>query len=179
MMTIRAAMLSIIVGGCAAAGPAVHPAGTSALSAPEARLQIHDGELVGRVKGGFYDVRIRPEGAKGTGSFGAIDVRIVRKGAAYSIEGTWNGGPVSFDVRPGAIRGTAMRHVSSSERGFENCWFDVEKQWRRPAYSGREDCLGSVTPLRFELLPHGAADVTDQEAAILVIAYLLAPPVTI
>jgi hypothetical protein len=96
-------------------------------------------------------------------------------GKALDIAGLWNGGDLHMIVGPKGIRGTALKQISDQERGYQSCRYQIMKLPQRPAYSGLADCLGT-SPLRFELSEAAPSDLTDEENAILLVAYLAAPP---
>jgi hypothetical protein len=187
---IRVARLTFIIGvtglagGCATTRDAVPAASRGPiidqhpeeLVGPETRLAIDHGVLTGRAKGGLYDVQIRRDGATGIGPFGPIDVRVTKRAEGYRVEGTWNGGPMSFVVSDKAIRGTALRQVSDEDRGFESCWYDVEKLLRQSSYAGREECEGTNSPVRFDVPSKASIGLSDEETAVLIIAYVVTPP---
>jgi hypothetical protein len=146
------------------------------LIAPDARLAVYQDILVGRVKGGAYDIEVGTDGAAGRGPLGPIDVHVHRQAKGYAVDGVWNGGKVSFFVAQDSIRGTADREVSSEDRSYESCNYDVDKLRGRNVYAGRETCLGADLPVRFDVQPDPASPVMDARTAVLMIAYLVAPP---
>jgi hypothetical protein len=141
----------------------------------DAGLAIHDGVLTGRLEHGAYNVQIKPDSARGTGPLGPIDVRIARVGRGFEVAGLWNGGHLHFRIGPDEISGTAMKQISDEERGYQSCRYEIAKLERRPGYTGLSECLGSK-PLRFEVQPQSSADLTDEQNAILLVAYFAAPP---
>jgi hypothetical protein len=150
-----------------------HPA---RLTAPDGRLTIEGDRLTGRIKGGTYAVQIAADRARGQGALGAIDVSVRKLGQGFGIEGVWNGGPISFVVSDTAVRGSADRPQSDEDRSFASCHYDVEKLRGRATYAGREECLGVTNPVRFDLAAQAASGLHDARTAVLLIAYLLAPP---
>jgi hypothetical protein len=147
------------------------------LLGPGAQLSVAGDLLAGRINGGRYDLKMVAGGAAGSGPLGAIDVHVAQVAQGYDVEGIWNGARISFVVSKNAIRGSALRQVSGEDPGLESCSYDVEKLWRRTVYAGRETCPGLDTPVRFDVQPANATGLDDQTTAVLIIAYLLAPPI--
>jgi hypothetical protein len=145
------------------------------LVGPYARLSIRQGVLTGRLERGAYNVRITPQSARGTGPLGAVDVKIKRMGTSFDIAGKWNGGDLHLVLGPDGIHGTAMKQISDEDRGYQSCRYEIARLPRRPGLSGVAECLGT-SPLRFEVQPTTPSDLTDEENAILLVAYLAAPP---
>jgi hypothetical protein len=145
------------------------------LVGPYARLTIKHGVLTGRLERGAYNVRITPQSAKGAGPLGAVDVKIKRVGTSFDVAGVWNGGDLHFVLGPDGIHGTAMKQISDEDRGYQSCRYEIAKVPRRSGLSGLAECLGA-NPLRFEVQPTTSSELTDEENAILLVAYLAAPP---
>jgi hypothetical protein len=171
-----------LTAACATAQPASNITGTTIderpgqLLGPDARLSLEGGVLAGQIKGGRYEVKMVPGGAQGSGPLGRVDVRIEPVAQGYHVDGIWNGARISFVVGKNAIRGNALRQVSDEDRGLENCWYDVEKLWRRTVYAGHETCPGLDEPVRFDLKPATSLGLDDETTAVLMIAFLVAPP---
>jgi hypothetical protein len=168
-----------VIGACATSqkpGGAAASAPLEDLVGPSTRLAVDGDVLAGRVNGGAYAVQIGADGAHGRGPLGPIDLRIRRLARGYALDGTWNGGPVSFVVAGDTLRGSADRPVSDEERRFERCRYDVEKLRGKASYAAREECLEVDSPLRFDLPAQGST-LDDPRTAMMLIAYLVAPPV--
>jgi hypothetical protein len=188
--TLEATTLALVMGGLGGCGSMssvkVPPSPYEAVSAidesppklvgREANLEIDNGVLHGRLEGGAYNVSITPVSAKGTGPMGAIDVRIKPVARGYDVAGLWNGGHVHFVVGDQRTRGHLLKQISSEDRGYESCRFDLEKLRNRAGYSGIEDCLGEESPIRYEVTPNLAGEMTREQTAILLLAYFAAPP---
>jgi hypothetical protein len=147
------------------------------LAGEDVRLRLDGDVLAGQIKGGTYQVKMVPGGARGTGPVGAIDVRIEKAGQGYHVDGIWNDSRISFVVSKDAIVGTALRQVSGEDPGLESCWYDVEKLWHRSAYAGYEQCPGTANPMRLDVQPATTLGLGDETTAVLIIAFLVAPPV--
>jgi hypothetical protein len=145
------------------------------LVGPYARLTIKQGLLTGRLEQGAYNVRITPQSAKGMGPLGVVDVKIKRVGTSFDIAGLWNGGDLHFVLGPDGIHGTAMKQISDEDLGYQSCRYEITRVPRRSALSGLAECLGA-RPLRFEVQPTTPSILTDEENAVLLVAYLAAPP---
>jgi hypothetical protein len=145
------------------------------LVGPYAHLTIEHGVLTGRLERGAYNVAITPTSAKGTGPLGPVNLKIKRIGNAFDLAGLWNGGDLHFVIAPDDIHGTAMKQISDEDRGYQSCRYEFTRLAGRRGYSGLAECLG-VEPLRFDVQPTTSADLTDEQNAILLIAYLAAPP---
>jgi hypothetical protein len=156
-------------------GPTAMADRPASLVGEDAGLIIRDGLLTGRLERGGYSVRITADSARGTGPLGPIDVHINRMGRGFEVAGLWNGGHLHFLVGPDEIRGTALKQISDEERGYQSCRYQIAKLDRGSGYSGLSECLGSK-PLRFEVDPRSSADLTDEQTAILLVAYFAAPP---
>jgi hypothetical protein len=140
---------------------------------------VNDGErLMGKIEGQLYNVEIGRDRAWGQGPTGRIDVRLEDRPRGYAVNGTWNGGAISFLVSSEGIHGMASRQVALVDPGLKNCHYDVVKQRGRPSLLVYERCPGlpDNQPLRFDLPPAASADLADRNTGLLVIAYLLAPP---
>jgi hypothetical protein len=141
----------------------------------QAQLTIQHGLLTGRLERGAYNVQITPTSAKGTGPLGRVDVRIKRVGQAVDVAGVWNGGDLHFVLGPDDIHGTALKQVSDEDRGYQGCRYRINRLGRGRGYAGLAECLGA-NPLRFEVRTATPADLTEEENAILLVAYFAAPP---
>lgn len=176
-----------LVGGCASA----RAAGTTSppyraveriaenpprLIGKDADLTIEHGALAGRLEGGTYHVNITPDSATGQGPLGPIDVHIKHVARGYDLSGLWNGGQVHFLVGESGARGHLLKQISAEDRGYESCQYDIQKLRRQPGYSGLSECLGDDHPLRFEVQPRLAGDMSQEQNAILLLAYFAAPP---
>jgi hypothetical protein len=150
-----------------------HPA---RLIGEDASLTIDHGVLGGRLDGGQYDVRITPDAAKGSGPMGPIDVQIKRVASAYDVSGLWNGGHLHFRVSESGAEGNVLKQISADDRGYQSCHYEIERLRSTSGYTGLSECLGAAEPLRFEIRPRRAADMTDEQNVILLVAYFAAPP---
>jgi hypothetical protein len=175
-----AALSMLGLAGCATTRAATSWGGGEAeLVGSDTHLTVgRDDVLHGTIKGGEYDVAIEPDRAHGRGPLGPIDVRLQSAAGGYRVEGLWNGEPVSFIVTKDAIRGSADRRRSELDQGSETCRYAVERLRGRASFGGYEDCLGMPNPLRFEVQGGSSATRADQRTAVLLVAYLVAPPVS-
>lgn len=172
--TVAMVMLGI---GAIAAARAETTVGTTLeqLEGPGVRLMVDRDLVSGKVNGGVYAVQVEAGRAHGRGALGAIDVQVSKLAQGYGVDGTWNGERITFVVTDDAIRGSADRPVSDQDRSVERCHYDVEKVRGRASYAGHEECLEVPRPLRFDFQP-GTAGL-DERTAVMLIAYLVAPPV--
>jgi hypothetical protein len=173
-----------IAGGCAAAAanqPLPYQVrdeideGPPRLEGQKTDLRIDAGILHGHLGGGDYNIKVSADRAQGSSPLGPTDVRIVRRGSGYEVAGTWNGGRLDLLVDDHGARGDVMKQVSPEERGYQACHYDIEPTGRGPVYSGLAECLG-YEPLRVELVPTPSSALDDEQNAILLVAYLAAPP---
>jgi hypothetical protein len=142
----------------------------------DAQLTIHDGVLSGRLDGGAYDVKLTPDAAVGRGPLGRIDVRIRRAGDGYDLAGVWNGGKVHLVVDQRGARGDVVKQISAEDPGYASCHYDIWWLRKQHEYTGLSQCLGDEAPLRFEVRPHRRSDLSDEQNAVLLLAYFAAPP---
>jgi len=161
-----------VIGGSARAQTSVEQ-----LVGPGVRLMVDRDVVSGHVNGGAYAVQVESGNAHGRGPLGAIDLRLRKLAQGYGVDGTWNGEPVTFVVTADSIRGSADRPVSDQDRSVERCRYDVETVHGRAAWSGREDCLEVTRPVRFDFRPRSSTSLDDERTAVMLIAYLVAPPV--
>lgn len=147
------------------------------LSGPFTNLAVKDGLLTGTVKGRFYTASIGAGHVEGAGPDGGITLDLHRGAdGALQIKGKWNGQDVNLTFSSERIRGLVVRQAAGPGRAFESCEYDIGKE--KPGVAGGNAfCLGDETPLRYELQP-GVTGAFDQpDVALLVLAYLAAPPV--
>jgi hypothetical protein len=149
-----------------------HPA---RLVGDDANLTIKNGWLTGRLERGAYRVQITPDRAVGTGPLGRVDVRIRRAGDAIDVSGIWNGGDVHVVLGPDRIEGRALKQISDEQRGYQSCRYELDRGAVSRHYTGLAECLGQQ-PLRMDVAPRLQADLRDEENAVLLVAYLAAPP---
>jgi hypothetical protein len=191
MITSRLAsilLLSTVGAGCGAARSASGPPtafeatdeiverpAAPALVGQGADLAINNGVLSGRLEGGAYHVTITPDQAVGSGPMGRVDVHIKRTPSGHEMAGLWNGGKVHFFVGEDGARGELLKQISGEDRGYESCFYDIEKRGNGPGYTGLSECLGAA-PLRFEVRPQLSTELSEEQTAILLLAYFAAPP---
>jgi hypothetical protein len=149
-----------------------HPA---RLVGDEAGLTIKDGWLSGPLEGGAYRVQVATDHARGAGPLGAVDVRIQRVAGGFDVAGVWNGGDLHLVVGRDEIRGTALKQISDEQRGYESCHYDIQRRAGSTHYTGLAECLGE-NPIRLDVQPTVRNAMTDEQNAILLVAYLAAPP---
>ncbi len=150
--------------------------GTARLVGPGANLTIDHGVLAGTLEGGQYYVDISAQAARGRGPLGPIDVQIKRVAGGYDLTGLWNGGRVKFLIGERGARGQLLRQISPEDPGLRACDYDIQKLREKPRYSGLARCLGDPSPRRFDVDPRPIKALTDEENAILLLAYFAAPP---
>jgi hypothetical protein len=184
MKSIVALALTVIGSGAGCATHSAAPPPTLAtdteppayLVGPGARLAADGDRVVGRVNGGFYDMRIAADAVAGRGPLGVIDLRLSQRRSGYLANGLWNGQKVSFAVSKDAVRGDAFHALSSQMRNPIECRYDIEKLHGRASYQVYQQCIGlEDRPLRLDLQGQPAAGLEDPHTAMMVIAYVLAP----
>ena len=141
----------------------------------DAGLTLENGWLTGRLEGGAYRVQVTADHARGVGPLGAVDVRIQRVAGGFDVAGKWNGGDLHLVVRRDDIRGTALKQISDEQRGYQSCHYDIHRRAGSPRYTGLAECLGE-NPIRVDLQPTASNALGDEQSAILLVAYLAAPP---
>jgi hypothetical protein len=139
-------------------------------------LEIAHGQLLGRLDGGAYNVKLTADSAEGSGPMGRIDVHIKPVAQGFDLSGVWNGGDVHFVIGETGARGRALRQISPEDRGYESCRYDISPLGSSAGYEGLAECLGDVAPVRYELHPKTDAALTREQTAVLLLAYFAAPP---
>jgi hypothetical protein len=139
-------------------------------------LEIAHGTMSGSLEGGAYNVQLTADAARGRGPMGPIDVHIKPVAQGFDLSGVWNGGDVHLVVGANGARGQVLKQISPEDRGYASCWYDIARSGAAGKYEGLSECLGDNGPRHFELMPSSPAALTEEQNAVLLLAYFAAPP---
>ena len=107
---------------------------------------------------------------------GPIDLHIKPVAQGFDLSGLWNGGDVHLVVGANGARGQVLKQISPEDHGYASCWYDISKTGAPGKYAGLSECMGDNGPRHFEIMPSSPAALTEEQNAVLLLAYFAAPP---
>jgi hypothetical protein len=148
---------------------------------PRANLHIQKDVVRGTLDTLPVSLHLEPDGIDGTGPLGPVAVDITNAPDKLTIEGSWNGQHVHFEITSTSIRGSLAGVFvgRSMARGRPMyCQYVLDNVDSSGARTGSSICSGLPEETRLEIPSAVQTWLTRPELVLVFLALLSTPPVT-
>jgi hypothetical protein len=148
------------------------------ITGPTASLVLESGHLKGLLASRSLDVEINPDGAKGYGPGGPVNLSVAHDSDGTHVDGMWNGAPVNFLFSPARVKGSVVVWQGRLASQQASCGYNLDKIEPNGAVSGSSTCAGMPQETRLEVHAATVKVLKPTELAVFLVAALSAPPVS-